>query len=61
MKSILDVLKLFQSNGRMDFCEDLSSIQSIFDYANEYIKPLNKIQHRGGKYSRHSANMFNFF
>lgn len=49
MKSFLDILALFKSSGAMDFCEDLSNVQSIFNYANEYIKPLHKIQHRGGK------------
>lgn len=34
----------------MDFCGDLTNIQSIFNYANEYIKPLNKIRFRGGKF-----------
>lgn len=35
--------------NNMDFCGDLANIQSIFNYANEYIRPLNKIQFRGGK------------
>lgn len=36
--------------NNMDFCGDLANIQSIFNYANEYIKPLIKIQFRGGKW-----------
>lgn len=48
MKSFLHVLELFETSGRMDFCEDLSNIQSIFNYANE-LYCLNRIQHRGGK------------
>lgn len=36
--------------NNMDFCGDLANIQSIFNYANEYIRPLNKIQFRGGKH-----------
>lgn len=36
--------------NNMDFCGDLANIQSIFNYANEYIRPLNKIQFRGGKW-----------
>lgn len=35
--------------NNMDFSGDLANIQSIFNYANEYIRPLNKIQFRGGK------------
>lgn len=36
----------------MDFCADLANIQSILNYANEYVKPLSKIRHRGGNYKR---------
>lgn len=34
----------------MDFSEDFSDIQSIFNYANASIKPLHKIQFRGGEW-----------
>lgn len=48
MDELLVQLKI-QNN--MDFCGDLANIQSIFNYANEYIKPLNKIRFRGGKFA----------
>lgn len=35
--------------NNMDYCGDFANIHSIFDYANEYIKPLKKILFRGGK------------
>ncbi|KAJ6648606.1 hypothetical protein Bhyg_03836 [Pseudolycoriella hygida] len=32
----------------MNFCEDFANIQSIFNYFNEFVKPLHKLQIRGG-------------
>lgn len=44
-----ELLVQLRISNNMDFCGDLANIQSIFNYANEYIKPLIKIQFRGGK------------
>lgn len=44
-----ELLVRLKIENNMDFCGDLANIQSIFNYANEYIRPLNKIQFRGGK------------
>lgn len=49
MVLIDELLVQLNLSSNMDFCGDLVNIQSIFNYANEYIKPLNKIQFRGGK------------
>ncbi|XP_031641224.1 uncharacterized protein LOC116352632 [Contarinia nasturtii] len=43
-----EILVQLKNSINMDFCGDLANIQSIFNYAHEYIKPLNKIQFRGG-------------
>lgn len=32
----------------MNFCEDFANIQSIFNYFNQFVKPLHKLQIRGG-------------
>lgn len=32
----------------MNFCEDFANIQSIFNYCNQFVKPLHKLQIRGG-------------
>lgn len=49
MMFIDELLVQMKIANNMDFCGDLANIQSIFNYANEYIKPLNKIRFRGGK------------
>ncbi|KAG4072637.1 hypothetical protein HA402_004726 [Bradysia odoriphaga] len=32
----------------MNFCEDFANIQSIFNYVNQFVKPLHRLQIRGG-------------
>lgn len=32
----------------MNFCEDFANIQSIFNYCNEFVKPMQRLQIRGG-------------
>lgn len=44
-----ELLLRLTTSDNMDFCEDLTNIQSTLNYVNEYIKPLNKIRFRGGK------------
>lgn len=46
-----ELLMQLKISSNMDLCADLLSIQSIFNYANEHIIQLNKIQFRGGKLS----------
>lgn len=46
MDELLVQLKI---TNNMDYCSDFANIQSIFNYANEYIKPLSKIRFRGGE------------
>lgn len=36
----------------MDFCYDFVELQSILNYANANICPLEKIQYSGGKYRK---------
>lgn len=63
MVLIDELLIQLRNSDNMDFCEDLVNIQSIFNYANEYIKPLNKIQFRGGKFKEklHLLSQFKMF
>lgn len=42
------ILKRMNQSDNMDFCENLSNIQSILNYANDNIRPLARIQFRGG-------------
>lgn len=35
----------------MNFCEDFANIQSIFNYCNEFVKPMQRLQIRGGNMS----------
>lgn len=44
-----ELLHRLTTSDNMDFCEDLSNIQSILSNTNDNIKPLNKILFRGGK------------
>lgn len=46
---LIEVLVRLKIEYNMDFCGDLANVQSIFNYANEYIRALSKIQFRGGK------------
>lgn len=49
MHTFNSVLKLFETDeNSMDFCEDFVHIQSILNYANEFIKPFKRIHHKGG-------------
>lgn len=51
MHNFNSVLLLFKSNDNsMEFCEDFVQIQSILNYANEFVKPFNRMQHKGGKF-----------
>lgn len=59
MVLIDELLIRLKYSENMDFCEDLTNIQSILNYANEYIKPLNKIQFRGGKFSTPANSLAN--
>lgn len=49
MVCIDELLVQLKISNNMDYCSDLANIQSIFNYANEYIKPLSKIRFRGGE------------
>lgn len=44
-----EMLVQLKNSNNMDFCADFANIQSILNYTHEYIKPLNKIQFRGGE------------
>lgn len=50
MQASEELLDHLRDCNNMDFCADLINVQSIFNYANEYIKPLSKIQFRGGNF-----------
>lgn len=49
-----DILKHMNQSSNMDFCEILSNIQSILNYANEHIQPFARIQFRGGRNNAHN-------
>lgn len=49
MKDFNSVLQLFNDkNNSMDFCDDFQRIESILNHFDKYIKPFEKIQHKGG-------------
>lgn len=49
MKKNAKLLVRFINAENMDFCGDLANIQSILNYENDSIRPLARIQYRGGK------------
>lgn len=62
MKDFKSVLKIFGDKiDSMDFCDDFQRIESIFRYFDKYIKPLEKIHHKGGKLLRFLKPFRNYF
>lgn len=50
MKNLMDILNEMNDNENIDFSKDFTLIQSVVNYVNDHIRPIDKIQFRGGKY-----------
>lgn len=48
MKNFTEILDSFKEDTALEFCGELSKVQSFLHYANDNIKQFQKIQYRGG-------------